>query len=56
MSEAAAAKLNFTVSGVLMSSPWWLDPLTNISTVAALLLPIIGAVVGIVQLYRLLRK
>lgn len=56
MSEGTAAKFNFIVSGVLMASPWWLETLTNVSTVAALMLPIIGAAVGFAQLYKLLRK
>lgn len=49
-------KLNFAISGTLMASPWWLETLTTVSTTAALLLPIIGAAVGLVQLWRLLVK
>jgi hypothetical protein len=51
-----AAYKNFSLAGVLMASPWWIEPLTNVSTIAALLLPVVGLAVGIVQLYRLLSK
>jgi len=54
MSEGTAAKL--FLSGTLISSWWWLEPLQAVSQVAALLAPIVGLGIGILTLVRMVRK
>jgi hypothetical protein len=50
------AKLNFSISGALMTSPWWLEYVGYVSTMAQALAAVTGALIGIVTLYRLLTK
>lgn len=48
-------KINLAIFGVAVSTPLWIDMLQTVSTIAALLFPIIGCVLGIFQLLKLLR-
>lgn len=53
MSEGTVLK--FAISGILMASPLWLDPLQHISTIAALVAPIVGVIVGVLTAAKLVR-
>jgi hypothetical protein len=46
---------NFSIAIIAMVSPLWLDWLTKISTGAALLLPVAGLLLAVLQIVRLLK-
>lgn len=47
-------KINFSIAAALVASPWWLKTLAEVSTVAAILLPIFGLALAVMQIIRLL--
>lgn len=56
MSEATVAKINLSIAGALVASPWWLEWVGYVSNMAQAVAAISGALIGLVTLYRLLRK
>lgn len=46
-------KINFSIAGAAIISPFWLDVLKDISQVAAALLPFFGIALAILQIVKL---
>lgn len=46
---------NFAIAAVAIGTPLWLEWLTKISTAAALLLPVLGLLLVVLQIIRLLK-
>ncbi|WP_162918570.1 hypothetical protein [Taklimakanibacter deserti] len=49
------ALANFAIAGAAIVSPWWIRMLFDVSAAAALLLPIFGLLLAVLQIIKLLR-